>query len=291
MLDIALAAAILKHRRRTRCSEKAVVGMEWGEQKAPRVCNLSRSWSEFLFETGNRKTVFMMDYRFAILAAVISGAQIASAAPALAADAAHPTVVELFQSQGCSDCPPANANVMALSDRPDLLTLSFGVTYWDQLGWKDTFASPQYTARQWDYAHAFHRSEVFTPQVVVNGRADVVGADRAQLEALIRRESSDGGPQVRIDPNMVTVGAGAARAAEVWLVHYDPNIVQVSVARGENGGRTLPHKDVVKSLEKLGDWSGQSEAYPIPASTPAGLREAVLVQAGRGGPILAAAHN
>ena len=79
------------------------------------------------------------------------------------ANAAPLTVVELFQSQGCSSCPPANANVMALADRPDLLTLSFGVTYWDQLGWKDTFASPRYTERQWDYAHAFHRTQVFTP--------------------------------------------------------------------------------------------------------------------------------
>ncbi|HEX4270012.1 MAG TPA: DUF1223 domain-containing protein, partial [Rhizomicrobium sp.] len=91
-----------------------------------------------------------------------------AALPAWAADKPL-TVVELFQSQGCSDCPPANANVMALSSRRDLLTLSFGVTYWDYLGWKDTFASPQYTARQWDYAHAFHHSEVYTPQVVVNG--------------------------------------------------------------------------------------------------------------------------
>ena len=101
-----------------------------------------------------------------------------AATPSLAADREHPTVVELFQSQGCSSCPPANANVMALSDRPDLLTLSFEVTYWDELGWKDTFGSPQYTARQWDYAHGFHRTQVFTPQVVVNGRADVVGTDR-----------------------------------------------------------------------------------------------------------------
>ena len=86
----------------------------------------------------------------------------ALAAFATSASAAPLTVVELFQSQGCSSCPPANANVMALSDRPDLLTLSFGVIYWDQLGWKDTFASPRYTQRQWDYAHAFHRAQVFT---------------------------------------------------------------------------------------------------------------------------------
>ena len=130
------------------------------------------------------------------------------------------TVVELFQSQGCSDCPPANANVMALSDRPDLLTLSFGVTYWDQLGWKDTFASPQYTDRQWDYARAFHRKEVFTPEVVVNGRADVVGRDRSELEALIRREASSTGPDVHIDAGSVAVGAGAASKAQVWLVRF-----------------------------------------------------------------------
>src|SRR5512147_411257 len=135
--------------------------------------------------------------------ATLAGLVLAQPLPAIAADAAHPTVIELFQSQGCSDCPPANANVMALADRPDLLTLSFGVTYWDQLGWKDTFASPVNTARQWDYAHAFHRSVVFTPEVVVNGRADTVGADRAELEAVIRRESNDRGPEVRIDGDTV----------------------------------------------------------------------------------------
>ena len=106
------------------------------------------------------------------------------AVPATAAPTSL-TVVELFQSQGCSDCPPANANVMALADRPDLLTLSFGVTYWDNLGWKDTFASPQFTARQWDYAHALRHTEVYTPQVIVNGRADIVGRDRVALEKLI----------------------------------------------------------------------------------------------------------
>ncbi len=114
---------------------------------------------------------------------LVLGLAMSSARLAAAADAAHPTVVELFQSQGCSSCPPANANVMALSDRPDLLTLSFGVTYWDELGWKDTFASPKFTARQWDYARGLHHDNVGTPQVVVNGRADVVGQDRSQLEA------------------------------------------------------------------------------------------------------------
>jgi hypothetical protein len=180
---------------------------------------------------------------------------------------------------------------MALSDRADLLTLSFGVTYWDQLGWKDTFASPQYTARQWDYAHGFHRQQVFTPQVVVNGRADVVGADRSELEALIAKHADDRGPDVRTDGDTVTVGKGdRAQAADVWLVRYDPNIVQVPVTRGENGGRTLPHRNVVKALMRLGSWNGSAATYRLPADTNTQWRSAVLVQAGPGGPVLSAAR-
>lgn len=215
----------------------------------------------------------------------------AAVLPVRAADAPKPlTVVELFQSQGCSDCPPANANVMALSSRPDLLTLSFGVTYWDYLGWKDTFASPQYTARQWDYARALHHSEVYTPQVVVNGRADIVGRDRAALEALIARETNASAPEVHIAPGTVTVGAGARGNDQVWLVRFDPNIENVPIARGENGGLTLPHKNVVKQLVKLGSWDGRQASYAIPAGQP-GLREAVLVQSGPGGAIVAAARD
>ena len=207
--------------------------------------------------------------------------------PALAS--APLTVVELFQSQGCSSCPPANANVMALADRPDLLTLSFGVTYWDQLGWKDTFASPRYTQRQWDYAHAFHRSQVFTPEVVVNGKADVVGQDRGELEALIRREQASGGPEIRLDHDSVAIGGGAGKA-QVWLVRFDPRVVQVPIARGENGGRTLPHRNVVKELALLGNWAGDAVHFAL-TPAPAGLRTAVLVQENSGGPVLAAARD
>ncbi|HEX4742443.1 MAG TPA: DUF1223 domain-containing protein [Caulobacteraceae bacterium] len=215
----------------------------------------------------------------------------AAAAPALAADARHPTVVELFQSQGCSSCPPANANAIALSGRPDLLVLSFGVTYWDQLGWKDTFASPQYTQRQWDYAHALRHADVWTPQVVVNGRADDVGVRRDELEALIGREDRGaGGPVITVEGDRVAVGAAPARrAAEVLLVRYDPNIVQVPISRGENSGRTLPHKNVVKALVRLGSWTGAAEDYRLPATAP-GLKSALLIQDGPGGAILAAAR-
>jgi hypothetical protein len=199
--------------------------------------------------------------------------------------------VELFQSQGCSSCPPANANAIALSNRPDLLVLSFGVTYWDQLGWKDTFASPQYTRRQWDYAHALRHTDVWTPQVVVNGRADVVGVRREELEALIRREDrGSGGPTIVVQGDRVAVGAAPVKgSAEVLLVRYDPSIVQVPISRGENAGKTLPHKDIVKSLVRLGSWSGGAEVYRLPASAP-GLKTALLIQDGPGGPIIAAAR-
>jgi hypothetical protein len=209
---------------------------------------------------------------------------------AQAGDSAHPTVVELFQSQGCSSCPPANANVMALSGRPDVLTLSLGVTYWDYLGWKDTFASPQYTDRQRDYARAFHRKDVFTPEVVVNGREDVVGTDRAELEALIKRSARTSEPDVTLAPDAVTVGAGRAQSAQVWLVRYDPNIVQIPVTRGENSGVTLPHRNVVHELVRLGDWNGKSASYTIPSSPHKEWRLAVLLQQGPGGPIIAAAR-
>ena len=213
---------------------------------------------------------------------------------ATGATAAPLTVVELFQSQGCSDCPPANVNLMALSDRPDLITLSFGVTYWDQLGWKDTFASPQYTARQWDYAHAFHRTNVFTPEIVVNGHADTVGSNRAELEALIRKAANTSGPAIRLAKDTVTVGTGDAKGtgnAEVWLVRFDPSIENVPIARGENSGLTLPHRNVVKQLVKLGGWNGDAVSYPLPPLAQSGLRDAILLQEGAGGAILAAARD
>ncbi len=197
------------------------------------------------------------------------------------------TVVELFQSQGCSDCPQANANLIALSDRTDLLTLSFGVTYWDQLGWKDTFASPQFTQRQWQYARAFGRAEVFTPEVVVNGKADVVGANRSELEALIARQTVPNSPGITYENGTIGVGRSQDHG-EVWLVRYDPRTVQVAIARGENGGRTLPHKNVVKQLIELGAWSGSPMAFHVPTSPNAAWESAVLLERGPGGEIIAA---
>ncbi|WP_428376210.1 DUF1223 domain-containing protein [Lichenicoccus sp.] len=209
---------------------------------------------------------------------------------ALAADVAHPTVVELFQSQGCSSCPPANANLLALASRPDVLALSWQVTYWDHLGWTDTFGKPEFTERQRDYARAFHRDQVFTPEIVVNGQADVVGNRRDELDRLISRaDRGNEGPSIALAGSAVTVSA--APGARVLLVRYDPALVQVPIARGENGGLTLPHRNVVRELVLLGVTDGQPGRFRLPPASRPGLRSAVLVQAGLGGPILAAARE
>jgi len=209
--------------------------------------------------------------------------------PAVAQPSRAPVVVELYQSQGCSSCPPALANLAAIADRPDVIALSFGVTYWDKLGWKDGFASPQYTARQWDYARANKRPNVATPQVWINGRSTIVGGNRAQLDAAIARAAPLAGPKLMLAGNAVAIGAGAAPAsgADVWLVRYDPRSIQVAIKAGENGGRTLAHRDIVRHMVKVGRWSGKPARIALPAAS-GGLRTAILVQAGTGGPIIAA---
>ena len=222
--------------------------------------------------------------------ALLTAALIFAATPAIAADAQHPTVIELFQSQGCSSCPPANANLNAVAGRPDVLALNFAVTYWDQLGWKDIFAKPQYTARQWEYAKAGGRGQVYTPQIIVNGRKAIVGGRRAEVDqAIAASDRGAGGPQIVSRGGKLLIGKGTGTKATVWLVRYDPRVVNVAIRAGENGGRTLPHRNVVKTLTPLGSWSGAQAIFALPAA-PAGLASAVLVQNGSGGPIIAAAR-
>jgi hypothetical protein len=208
------------------------------------------------------------------------------------AAAANPVVVELFQSQGCSSCPPANAYLNALADRPDLITLSFGVTYWDRLGWKDTFAAPAYTARQRDYAKA-RIGEVATPEFIVDGAIAVLGSSRAELNAAIAKaKAAKAGPAISFSPDSVRIAGTAPRTpADVWLVRYDPRSRQVPIQAGENSGRTLPHRHIVRQLTRLGSWSGPAARYEVPTASEAGLETAVLVQQGAGGPVIAAARQ
>lgn len=209
-----------------------------------------------------------------------------SAQSSAAIDTANPAVVELYQSQGCSSCPPADAVLNALADRPDVIALSFAVTYWDQLGWKDTFADPAFTQRQWDYAHAAGRTFVATPQVVVNGRAVVTGNDKAQVEDAIRRFARPtSGPAITSHGPTVGIGAGKGRAI-VWLVRYDPRSIAVPIRAGENGGRTIAHRNIVRQLIRLGVWTGAPASFRLPAA-PSGLVSAVIAQQGVGGAIIA----
>jgi hypothetical protein len=226
--------------------------------------------------------------RIGLVAACLS---LAAMSPAAARDAGPPIVVELFQSQGCSSCPPADANVNAIADRSDLLVLSYGVTYWDDGGWKDTFANPQYTQRQRAYARAMHHDYIATPQVVINGRRDVEGVDRRELDSTIRGAGRPAAAVLSLDVHAVSIAAGDAPAggADVWLVRYDPRTLYVAIRRGENGGKTLAHRNVVRDLARLGRWTGAASVYPLPGGSDPGLKTAILVQVPDGGPILAAA--
>lgn len=205
-------------------------------------------------------------------------------------DDRNPVVVELFQSQGCSSCPPASANVNALAERGDILALSFAVTYWDQLGWKDTFANPAFTQRQRDYARKVTTFQVATPQIVINGNRGLIGNKEQQLNNAIAQSGPvTGGPLIDIAKGKLVIGAGrAAQPAVIWLVRYDPRDQEVAISAGENNGRTLPHRNIVREFSNLGEWSGQEVMLPVNAVTDPAYKTAVLLQSGVGGPIIAA---
>lgn len=209
------------------------------------------------------------------------------AAPAVADDR-QPIVVELFTSQGCSSCPPANAKLIRISGRKDILALSFSVTYWDYLGWKDTYGRAEFTQRQVAYEPALHQPGPYTPQMVVNGTATAVGNNLVELESLLGSVPLLHGPDLSLNPGAVEIASGSQTvSADVWLVRYDPRLQTVPVARGENSGAALQHIHVVRRLERLGTWDGHQAHFLLPAPD-AGLKTAVLVQQQNGGHILSA---
>jgi hypothetical protein len=200
-------------------------------------------------------------------------------------------VVELFQSQGCSSCPPAEANLNAIAGKADILALSYGVTYWDSLGWKDTFAKQAYTDRQYSYANHHGRSQVWTPQVYIDGQKDLVGSDRSKLNDAIAQASTQG-PPLSWQGSQLMVGASKpSDTCDVWLVRYDPRVINVAIGAGENSGRTLPHRNVVRELVHLGTWHGSAHTFNLPAASMSGLSTAALVQIANGGDILSASRQ
>ncbi|HEY9234808.1 MULTISPECIES: DUF1223 domain-containing protein [Phenylobacterium] len=213
------------------------------------------------------------------------------AAP-LAAAAKPPVVVELFTAQGCASCGEANAHLNKLAKREDLLALTFAVDYWDYLGWPDTFARPEFTTRQKAYVERLNLREPYTPQVVVDGRAQAGGLQTEKVEQLIALAQK----APRNPPDMAFVGerrvdVGSGRVprggAEVWLVRFDPREHDVVVKKGDNRGQTVAHRNVVRELKRLGAWRGRPTAYRLPTAGEDGLVTVVLVQGAGGGRILA----
>jgi hypothetical protein len=205
-----------------------------------------------------------------------------------------PVLVELFTSQGCSSCPPADALLGELAQRPDVLALSFHVDYWNYIGWTDPFSSKEATERQRSYSRAFHRSMVYTPQVVVAGRLEMVGSDRSAVEAAIRQASGAAtvAPRFLSDPGSgmrVAIPAGSpAKPATIWLAFIDSRHT-TPVRRGENAGATLTNYNVVREWRRLGEWRGEAMEVPL-GRLPEGRDGcAVIVQEEGNGPVLGAA--
>ena len=211
----------------------------------------------------------------------------------LAAAAKPPVVVELFTAQGCASCGEANANLGKMAQREGVLALTFPVDYWDYLGWPDTFAKPEFTARQKAYVTRLELREPYTPQVVVDGRTQAGGLQTEKVERLVSQAAKgphDPPDMAFIGPRRVDVGSGKVPrgGAEVWLVRYDPREQDVVVRKGDNRGQTVVHRNVVREIKRLGAWRGRPTAYRLPAAED-GLATAVLVQGVDGGRILGVA--
>ncbi len=203
---------------------------------------------------------------------------------ARAEPARRPLLLELFTSQGCSSCPPADALLAELAGRRDLLALSMHVTYWNAGGWTDPFSLDAATLRQRGYAASLGQDSVYTPELVVEGRRGVVGSDRAAVSGALAAAAGDAvpGPGLRLERAGsgldVAIGPGAGHGT-VWVVGFDA-LHRTPVGRGENGGRTLLEADVVRELRNVGPWSGQATRLQVGA--PAGEQLAVFVQAADG---------
>jgi hypothetical protein len=206
---------------------------------------------------------------------------LAGLAPAAATAADRPVVVELFTSQGCSSCPPANAylNEMA-KGRSDVLPLAFHVTYWDRLGWKDPFSLEAATVRQDRYGHRFGDGS-YTPEIVVDGGSSHVGSRRDEVGPAIEAAKRDSKTAASVNVSkdggnlVIEVGSGNGNA-KVLLIGFD-RYHQTAIRRGENGGHTLEEANAVRSIRAVGDWQGTS--LRLNERFPEGEDVAVILEA------------
>ena len=210
------------------------------------------------------------------------------------AHAENSVVVELYTSQGCSSCPAADKVLKTLKDRPNVIALSLNVDYWDYLGWKDDLALPGNTVRQRKYAKMMRSRHVYTPQLMVDGKMDVIGSRRSQVDSAIasysgvkdeaRVEASLEGDKISV---AISPEVAKSRDAVVWLVGFDSSIVK-NVGGGENHGRSIEYSNVVREWREAGRWNGES-AIKLNLTRPAGQSGvAVIVQDGEVGGILGA---
>ncbi len=208
-----------------------------------------------------------------------------------------PVVVELFTSQGCSSCPPADALLEELTSQPGVITLSLHVDYWDYIGWHDPYASPVMTGRQQSYARSLRSPYVYTPQILVDGQVHLVGSHRGKVLQAIEKAAKRGKPVdvqvIRDGGDKIVIPAGHAPddGATVWLAIYD-GVHETDVQKGENAGQAIRNVHVVRELVDLGTWTGEAMEIPLDLSDAAAMGRAgcaVLVQQGRTGPILGAA--
>jgi hypothetical protein len=225
---------------------------------------------------------------------VLLSCVVALAAHTVAYGGERKASIELFTSQGCSSCPPADKLVGELARDPSLVVMSLAIDYWDYLGWKDTLALKGHGKRQQAYARVRGDREVYTPQVVVNGLMHVAGGDRAAIERAIESTRRDAAAmrlpvtmKISGDKLIVEVPAGkdGQSAAEVWLCPLSKKIA-VAIERGENRGHTITYSNVVRRWVKIGDWSGKAEVYSVALKDIFGAEidsVAVMVQNGSAG--------
>ncbi len=234
------------------------------------------------------------------MAAALAGVGLltAAAAPPRERDASvQPVVVELFTAQGCSGCPEANRSLEAVANAPGVIALTYGVGYWDYLGWSDTFAKPEFAARQQAYRQALRLRNVSTPQVVIDGRRQLSGARPPELQAAIDAEAAARlhPPEIEFRETGDRVGVGSGRpprgGAEILAVVYQPGLQTVEVRQGDNRGQAVRHVNVVREVRRLGDWTGRPVLFALPADSASEDNVVVLVQAKTDRRILSAARR
>lgn len=215
----------------------------------------------------------------------------------VAAAAQGPVVVELFTSQGCSNCPPVDELLAQLAEQEDVIALALHVDYWDYIGWADTFADPAFTERQHAYARAAGSTVVYTPQLMIGGQTPMVGhqpmavfneiMDHADAPDPVSVRVAQVGDQLVLAAEVL--GSPPERAMQVHLVRYTPQEV-VSIPRGENANNTFEYHNIVRTWQVVAEWDG-SEDFAMEMPWPVGTDEhVVLIQAANMGPILGAAR-